>query len=170
LNRFRLLPNRHSSAFIVLLSVSLSILSGCGSDEDEWTRKRPKVFKAGGTVREAGQPLSGAIVVFHSIAGEVGGRAMTDVKGNYRLTTFKDFDGAVEGEYRVTIEKADWVPVNSGNLDAPDAADLGSGSGPVKKVQLSAEKYADPEKSGFTANITPKGPNRFDFDLEPREK
>ena len=39
---------------------------GCGGQEDAWTAGREKTFAVTGTVLRDGEPVEGAIVLFHS--------------------------------------------------------------------------------------------------------
>ncbi|HXG13311.1 MAG TPA: hypothetical protein VNK04_26375 [Gemmataceae bacterium] len=80
----------------ILLAVLLGVSWGCGS------RDRPVPVR--GKVTVDGAPIAGAGVVFHPKDGN--GRPAsgeTRADGTYHLTTFTEGDGALPGEYRVTI-------------------------------------------------------------------
>ncbi|WP_437225575.1 carboxypeptidase-like regulatory domain-containing protein [Planctomicrobium sp. SH661] len=152
----------------LMLIVSITVLqSGC-SRQDKWEKRRPKVYKAAGVVRQGGSPLSDAIINFHPVEGEYGGTAVTGSDGKYQLTTFKEHDGVVPGEYKVTVEKNDWIPIGPKPSGPPPDGGVVQLQ-PLKKVPRTAPQYADMEKSGFTVLVTPDGPNQFSFDLEPFE-
>jgi hypothetical protein len=76
------------------------VLAGC------WGTGRPPTYPVTGTVTWKGKPVEGARVVF--VPQDPGGQAaagITDAQGRYRLTTFVEGDGALEGEYRVKVTK-----------------------------------------------------------------
>jgi hypothetical protein len=69
---------------------------GCGSKDQP--------IPLEGTVLLDGQPVAGAIVSF--LPDERGGRFATGTTaqdGSFRLTTYKENDGALAGDYRVTV-------------------------------------------------------------------
>ncbi|MBX3420915.1 MAG: carboxypeptidase regulatory-like domain-containing protein [Pirellulaceae bacterium] len=84
-------------------------------------------------------PIRDATVVLHPVTElsdeAIRPRALTDADGKFRLTTYKQHDGAPAGEYRVTIQK--WT------TDKPD-------EGPKNRLN---PKLAVPETSGLTATI-----------------
>jgi hypothetical protein len=78
------------AAFLVLATV------GCGGKD--------RLVKVEGVVTLDGQPIAGAIVSF--LPDEKGGRfavGTTAQDGSYRLTTYQKDDGALPGDYRVTV-------------------------------------------------------------------
>ncbi|QDT64499.1 hypothetical protein V22_17330 [Calycomorphotria hydatis] len=146
-------------------------ITGCWSSEDQWTKNRPPVYKTSGVVLMDGEPLTEAIVVFKPENGENWGTGLTDAGGNFRLTTFEDFDGVIADNFTVTIEKSEWVPVQAQTVDPTGGLDPEpGGNGQVKKNLLSPKKYTDFETSGFTAVVTPDGPNQFEFLLDSSEE
>jgi hypothetical protein len=110
-----------------------------------------------GSVRVNGQPAERVVVSFHHIDPSVKGNAahpctVTDATGAFQMSTNKDGDGAVEGEYLVTF-------VWWSHPDPDLAKDLLGGV------------YSDPKKSairvtisgGSTAELQP-------FDLKADER
>lgn len=80
-----------------LLGVVLLAAAACGGSA--------KPVKLSGRVTLDGEPLAGATVVFTPADG--GGNVAsgrTDTDGEFRLTTFSINDGAVPGDYKVTIK------------------------------------------------------------------
>ncbi|HMC89367.1 MAG TPA: carboxypeptidase-like regulatory domain-containing protein [Gemmataceae bacterium] len=68
-----------------------------------------------------GQPLPGATVLFMPEDGS--GRAatgLTDSEGNFLLTTYKDNDGAVSGNYRVLVSKSEAIEPPPAHLKPGD--------------------------------------------------
>src|SRR5262245_40133458 len=87
---------RAANAFTLLL-----IAAGCNSG---------KPVKVEGLVTLEGKPVEGATVTFNpqSDQGHIAaGRTGSD--GTFRLTTFTSGDGALAGDYQVTITKASLV-------------------------------------------------------------
>src|SRR5437773_10785720 len=78
------------AAFLVLAGF------GCGGKDQP--------VKVEGVVTLDGEPVEGAIVSF--LPDEGGGRfahGLTAKDGSFRLTTYKPDDGALRGDYRVTV-------------------------------------------------------------------
>jgi hypothetical protein len=101
---------------LVLLSVLLvlvSLIAGCG----ERTLAKNQTYPVRGRVLLKGQPASYVMVFFQPV-GKEGADAVgrTDNEGNFELRTYSNEgnDGAVPGEYKVTIE--DYDPVQGGAL------------------------------------------------------
>jgi hypothetical protein len=60
-----------------------------------------------GKVTYQGKPLAGAIVTFHPLSkdpGFVRADALTNAEGTFQLSTYKANDGAIPGEFAVTVE------------------------------------------------------------------
>src|SRR5687767_926845 len=81
--------------YAFFLSLTVALAQGCGDS-------RPVPVR--GLVTVAGKPLAGAGVVFHpqDPHGKMA-HAATGADGHYQLTTFGAEDGALPGEYKVTI-------------------------------------------------------------------
>jgi hypothetical protein len=75
--------------------VALALLVGCG--------KRTKTVPVSGIVKIDGVPLKDARVTFHPIDGGKMAFGNTDAEGRFTLTTSNSNDGAVPGQYRVTV-------------------------------------------------------------------
>ena len=78
------------------------------------------------------------------------------------LSTFESGDGALAGNYRVTITKMEGSGGPQLSEDDPNYKGAGE-EGEMKNVL--PEKYANAETSGLTATVT-EGNNNFDFQLE----
>lgn len=77
-----------------------------------------KTVKVSGRVTLDGQPLAGATVVFNPADGQGNSAAgRTDADGEFRLTTFGTDDGALPGDYKITVnvDKAVDLPGGVGN-------------------------------------------------------
>jgi hypothetical protein len=84
--------------------------AGCGSGN--------KTVPVKGTVTLDGKPISLALVMF--VPGKEGGmmaQGVTDKNGEFELTTYKPNDGALPGDYQVTVTKVEEAPtVNVSDL------------------------------------------------------
>jgi hypothetical protein len=115
-----------------------------------------------GVVTYQGKPAEAAKVVFRTRHAdtnrEYAAFGYTDSSGRYSLQTYKPGDGAVAGSQQVAVEKLTW--------SQPTAAS--PGTDPLKPVSTShlPDRYASSAASGFTAEVTDKGPNTFTFALE----
>lgn len=166
---------------IVASLMALLVMSaiGCGKTEDP---NRPKTFPVTGRVTMNGKPVEGANVTFHPASGSQTSIGVTDADGNYSLSTFSSNDGALPGQYKVSIAKyaasAQAKPTTgprpgelaSGDLDMTRDLDEGGGgavgeaSGPKS---LLPEKYANELSSGLIATVgEDPAKNKFDFDLK----
>ena len=133
---------------------------GCGSQRtDKWTEARPQVYPTSGVVQYKGAPLDGATVVFRSESEQRAAYGISDANGRFKLTTFEKEDGAVAGTHQVRITKIE-------TEEAPPPADPEAAIIPAKEISLLPAKYGDFRTSGFTAEVTPGGPNEFKFDLQ----
>src|SRR4051812_6690607 len=95
---------------VVLLAVAtgLLFLPGCG---------QVSMAPVKGKVTCNGKPVANAAIVFSPVpkndADRESGKpatGYTDAEGNYRLSTFKNFDGALVGKHRVTVSLEDTNP------------------------------------------------------------
>lgn len=128
------------------------IVAGCSS------RTGPKTVEATGKVSQDGDPLSGATVVFHPAEGSkntLACQAITDDEGRFALSTYagggKFSPGIAPGQYLITITRLDTKAIRTTQM-------------PPKN--LLPKKYADPNRSGFTAEVSEAGPNEFSFAVE----
>lgn len=155
--------NQRARSFVFGLSLILCV--GCGSAEvDKFTSKRPKTFPVSGTVKLNGQPVAGATVIFApdpaGTPNSIAASAVTDASGNYSLRAYPPVKGAVPGKYKVAISKMELPPSAATGPNAHDAPP------PPPLKSLIPENYADPKKSGLTADIPEGGRNDLHFDLK----
>lgn len=118
----------------LVTAVSLALVGGCGSQNDGLTK-----YPAQGTIILNGAPVAGLIVRLVSDDKQSTGRnsrfpvGVTDEQGVFRLSTNGQNDGAVVGDYTVTIV---WPERNE-----PPLVDRLKGA------------YATPEKSDMHVTI-----------------
>jgi hypothetical protein len=130
---------------LVMACVSLVPLA-CGSTG-------PGMAPVSGKVTYNGKPVPKGTITFAST--KEGGRNATgelDPEGNYKLQTEQPGDGALLGDYNVTIYAhdepiLDYIPKK-----------------PIPPKILTPTKYEKPETSGLKATVK-SGSNKFDFDL-----
>jgi hypothetical protein len=106
--------------------------AGCGGGQSA-------VSKVNGTVTLDGKPLAGALVSFVPQDVKSGRLATgrTDANGHFDLTTFRTNDGAIPGQYKITV-----------TLTAEN---------PKTAVGKSPEKMSEQEKMQLFTRLSPKG-------------
>jgi len=140
----------------------VALLVGCGSaPDDRWTKNRPKVYPASGTVTYKGSPVADAVVVFSPNSGSRGAQAKTGADGTYKLTTFDKDDGATIGSFQVTVSK-----LTVTETQAP-TSNMRNVPPPVVKHEL-PKKYSDPKTSGLNYSVS-EDPSKNVFPLELKD-
>jgi len=145
-----------------LLTLSVFIVSGCGSDG------LPKRYKVSGKVTYKGAPVAKGTVSFYPVksSGENPGGFGNIVDGYYTLTTFKDGDGALPGEYEVSIDSRE-VDLKEAEKRAGGGAmrqdDVAKAN--AKAKLLIPRKYVETATSGLKATVKTSS-NTFDFELQ----
>ena len=125
--------------------LALSIV-GCGQSE---------MVPITGTVTLNGQPAEQAEVMFNPKTTGRFASGVTDASGKFMLSTAKPNDGAMPGEYVVTL--AEYYPP-----DKPPALPRGGGLLPSRFPP----NFGDPAKSPLTAKVERGGKNEFSFDVK----
>lgn len=136
-----------SGAWAVILLV---IGSGCGGSG--------KPIKTEGLVTLDGKPVEGATVTFHPEAekGHVA-TGLTDGDGVFRLQTFADGDGALPGEYKVTVTKTEAV-AGPPSASGPEQMMKTMFNRPKKRSSLLPREYADSSKTPLRVHVPHEGP------------
>ncbi|QDV38420.1 hypothetical protein [Tautonia plasticadhaerens] len=154
-------PRRFAPLAASFLGV-LALAAGCGDGTG-----LPERYPVSGTVTYKGEPVETGAISFTPVDVANGRPASGTIEeGSYYLTTAVDGDGALPGEYKVTI--------TSRAVDYDQAMAGVQGGMPkqddVSKAITEAEnlvppKYSIPDTSGLTYTVT-EGSNRgTDFDL-----
>ena len=150
----------HPSLQLGSLALLVSLLGCSGS-------KGPATAKVSGVVKYNGAPVEGATIVFSPVAGGRPGTAVSDSQGHYDLSTYGDKDGAVPGEYKVTVEKSK-TEGEAPNLTYEQINDMQMRGepipGPVTK-NLLPEKYISPATTELTATVK-SGTNDVPLELK----
>jgi len=145
-------------------------LTGCGSDGGG--SSGPPVYPVKGVVKLNGQPVVGADIVFNLKDGSGSSFGRTDGSGSYQLTTRRSNDGAVPGDYLVSISKADEAPaIDEATIpqDSPNYNPFvgkGVATRPKPKSGFPAQ-YGDSKTSGLTARVLEEK-TTIDFDLNAK--
>ena len=165
-----------------LLLLVLALMVGCSSSDS----KLPKTYSATGTVTLNGKAVEGATVNFYPMEGTVSSIGSTDASGKYSLTTYRSNDGALPGQYKVSIVKYE------GGAPPPSAAAAPSGQLPTADIEhatyvppkenptgaaqgsagssgpksLLPAKYSNADSSGLRGLVTESNSNVNDFELK----
>jgi hypothetical protein len=143
-----------------LLCVACSWLAGCGGPK----QGQMPTAQVTGQITYRGAPLGRGEVKF--IPVQTSDKAVRvaygtlDEQGRYRLGTYGQGDGAILGDYQVTLEARDEMPGGVGKRKTAH------GFVPAQQPKsLIPERYADPAKSALTAHVA-AGSNTLNFDLK----
>lgn len=129
-----------------LLGIACIMFVGCGSD----------LATVSGTVTMDGRPLAGSehlrgTVSFLPVGGHgTAAIGYLDENGAYKLSSGSRV-GVLPGKYMVSVSATEIIPAK-----IPGEAPSGRAASPAR--------YADAEKSGFTAEVV-RGRNTFDYAL-----
>lgn len=145
----------HTSALLVTL---ILVLSGCFGGTGVAT------VPVAGSLEYKGAPVADATVTFIPVTGTEAelrtAVAKTNALGEFQLTTVKQNDGAIPGEYLVTVTKFEPQP------EVTPSADIAA---PPPKVvppkSLIPEKYGAPGTSGLKATVSEGELNRVELEL-----
>lgn len=143
----------------ITVALMILCLAGCGSGSDEWAAKRPTPVPAGGAVLHKGQPVSDATVLFVPEGHKHAAIGRTDADGKFKLQTFEQDDGAVPGDFKVTVRKVEVIAA-AGDPEEDDAE-----LPPPEERSLLPESYGNAALSGLTASVKEGGENNFTFEL-----
>jgi hypothetical protein len=144
------------------VAAGLALVAGCSDDSGIAQR-----YRVSGTVKYKGQPVPKGTITFTPT--ESGGRpASGDIKdGQYSLTTSTPNDGALPGQYKVTVTAVDvdqtaLKEIAKGGQFHHDEAFLKANQ---SAKQLVPSKYSLVETSTLKAEVKPST-NNLPFDLE----
>jgi hypothetical protein len=146
-----------------LVGAFLLSTAGCGGSI--------KTYKVRGTVTLDGEALPNATVVFHpQTEGARSAAGTTDAQGNFTLTTVATNDGAMAGEYKVTVQYKDQATAEE--LGADDGSEKKNLKGMFMKFEKIAktpakkkpkpkyvvpDKYGNPSSTPFTEKVPTSG-------------
>jgi hypothetical protein len=130
----------------------------------------PATAPVSGVVTYKGSSVDEAVVVFASPAGGRPATAITDGQGKFRLSTFAEYDGAMPGNYKVTVNKTtkDTSPPKSQEeLNAEFERQQQTGQAPPPPVVqfLVPEKYLTAEKTPLEFTVKADKNEEAHFEL-----
>jgi hypothetical protein len=147
-----------------VLALPFLFASGCG---------KGGLVKVQGTVTLDGKPLDGATVIFVPEGeGGVTANGLTGSDGVFRLTTRTSGDGALPGQYKVTITKAQAVEAADqatpsdpkSMIDAMKDYQAKHAKGPATKAGGTVPaQYADVKKTPLKCQVPPDAPLVFEL-------
>jgi hypothetical protein len=147
-----------------VVGLGLPFLYGCGDDTGLSSR-----YKVSGTVNYNGKPVEKGQITFHPAQEGGATRAAngTITNGSYSLTTATPGDGALPGDYKVTI--ASLEVDDSKVLETVKKYGGGGRQEDIGKATAAAKnlvpaKYQLADTSKLTAKVNAK-PNTINFDL-----
>ena len=144
-----------------LSALGLVTLSACGGSDDGEAR-----YSVSGTVTYQGVALDHGDIIF-TPADIAKGRAASSTieSGSYTLSTLGYHDGALPGQYKVTVTSRDidlsQIKPKAGK-SKPDPALIGKAMREAK--HLTPKKYEVTDTSPLTAEVKPQS-NSFKFEL-----
>lgn len=153
---------------VLAAAVLAAFVAGCGGSDDV---VREKTVPVTGTVTYKGAPVADASVGFvpNSPPGPTpvgrGAFGRTDAKGEFTLMTFVADDGAVPGDYKVTVTKIDAPPSTGAEEGTDDYVDPEQGGKPPETKHLLPAKYADPRQTDLVATVQDGKPLTVSLDL-----
>ncbi len=112
-------------------------IAGCGP-------KLPPRVPVEGSVTLDGQPVAGASITFTPVEKGPAASAASDENGRFTLSTFKQGDGAVPGQHRITVVQVETT--------GPPEDEQGEGE-EGETVFGVPRKYAHPETSGLEVEV-----------------
>ena len=164
-----------SRAVLLVMCLPLASCIGCGSNDGA------NPVPVSGKIMFRGDPVEDARVTFHA-TGTEGARSAsgrTNARGEFSLTTFDTDDGAIPGEYTITVTKADATAMSASmEIDAEGdsfgadytAAMEAAARGDDKSIpgadSTLPEKYASAAESGITRSVVAGQRNEFTIDLD----
>lgn len=147
----------------------LLIATGCDGSESE--TNRPPTHPVTGVVTYQDSPVAGALITYRSTAGgdaAYSAFGRTDAEGRYELTTFDSGDGAVTGEYIVTITKYDVPPPPDEPVELSEEeitqAEMAANTSTEPPKNELPQKYSSRESSDLRAAVK-EGANEIPFEL-----
>jgi hypothetical protein len=151
---------QEKTSFFVCILILLLLLSSCSSRE---ASDRPRTYPVTGVVTYQGNPVEGATVTF--IGEKYSATGRTDSQGRYKLTTFQAGDGAVPGDYQVTIMKMAAPNYKDDESQEPSGDETGEEPNVQRPTPQIPVQYANPQTSHLRAKVLPES-NQLDFPLK----
>ena len=151
---------------LCLLCAGLAVFLGLAGCEPESRRDGPEMVKVTGTLTLDGEPVDGGHIRFSPEGNGPAAFAETDSRGRYQLRTYDPGDGAIPGNYRISVTKEVTEGVVEFESQQEREEYLKKNGRPNRKVTNALpKKFANPDTSGLTAEISLAGSKRVDLEL-----
>jgi hypothetical protein len=134
-------PRRH---FPLALALTWGLLAGCGGGD---SGELPTV-RVSGTLSVDGKPVSKGTVHFVPANGRPATGIVED--GKFTLSTYKEGDGVVAGQNRISVEVVQEVPTKDGDTTAKS---------------LIPAKFTNPDTSGLQLDVRPGGYSNLQINI-----
>lgn len=156
-------PKKYSQLIPCVISIMILLALGCSQTVQDG---RPARAKVTGSVSLGGGVLSGTNVLLHSQSDQ-GQDAVgkTEADGTFTLTTFTPGDGALPGEYKVTVSKVETVSAVT-EEQAQQLLSQGRPVPPPKNTELVPKKYTNMSLTPLTFTVEAGIQNKLDINLE----
>lgn len=152
--------NLHLLTILFVCGILLLSAAGCRKKHSG-----PDVMPAGGTVSFQGRPVSGALVVCCPASPSApAAYGNTDSEGRFQLTTYEPGDGAVAGEYRVTVSKNTVTGMSIEEAEAYYQREKKNPPLPTVTHHL-PQKYDDAANTPLRIKVVSDNPNEFHLEL-----
>ncbi|MEX2307995.1 MAG: hypothetical protein WD738_10405 [Pirellulales bacterium] len=139
---------QHGVAVLTLLVI---VFGGCGSKGTTTVPIRGEVLYNGAPLKNVPQGLVRYMPKTPESGRQASGRIQPD--GSFVLTTFKQFDGVVPGDYNIVISAYSSQPASRQEVEA-------SGGAGAQPRLIIPKKYLDPTTSGIS-DIVDSGHSGF---------
>ena len=127
--------------------LSLCAVAGCGKN---------KPVRVKGVVTLDGEPVEGAVVTFLSEQGGRNATGRTAPDGSFELSTFERNDGALPGNYKVTVEYTEPAGENGKDQRAAMEGVRQARSKEKPRYAIPAH-YKDPARTPLEQKVPPEG-------------
>ncbi|GAB4138229.1 MAG: hypothetical protein Tsb009_06220 [Planctomycetaceae bacterium] len=152
--------------FCLLMPFLVFSFIGCGNSK----KGQLETAEVTGTVTYRDRPVVGAKVIFIGPKDVPQATGITDSEGRFRLTTYNSGDGAVPGDYTVTVSKyiapASGPPANESMEQAAARAKKKPKKASAGGTSALPAHYADPSKSGLQYKVAAGEKNDFKITLK----
>lgn len=140
----------------ITVAVAIGLSNGCG-------QAGPKLYPVSGTVTFGGEPVTGATITLHSDHSPRLVTGRSDAQGRFQLSTFEEGDGAIAGEYIVTVTKYE---VATPLATSPTSMDQAATSRTRVKVESSLPaQFSTPTTSPLRCTVSDDKPNEVPLRL-----
>lgn len=145
---------RFSGIFLGLFHCAIVSTLGCTEGKPSHL---PDLVKCSVKVTHEGGPVDGAKVLFAPMTGQFSAAGITDSTGVAVMKTEGLYEGAVAGDYRVSVTKMEVLELDVGPSPT-NPAEYAAYEAKLKKLpkpkNFLPEKYSSFVKSGLTASVS----------------